>query len=83
MAAKPRAWSGLKPSCPVRTTLKTQPGAGCPSAAFGTTTVMNRDTALADTATLPSEWPVVSTNTGPAKPCTSMRLLQAEPGAIE
>src|SRR5690349_15268052 len=40
VAAKPRAWSGLKPSWPVRTTVKTQPDAGCPSADLGTITVM-------------------------------------------
>ena len=33
---KPRAWSELKPSWPVSTTVKPQPDAGVPSAAFGT-----------------------------------------------
>ena len=37
----PRAWSGLKPSWPVSTTVNAQPAAGVPpSAAFGTLNVM-------------------------------------------
>ena len=82
VGAKPRAWSGLKPSWPVSTTVKTQPGAGWPSAALGTITVMKREIALADTATGPSDAPLASTNTGAANPCASSRLLHAEPGAI-
>ena len=48
-----------------------------------TITVMNRETALALTLAAPSDAPPASTNVGDAKPCTSSRLVQAEPGAIE
>src|SRR5215472_4104699 len=82
VGAKPRAWSGLKPSWPVSTTVKIQPVVGWPSAALGTMIVMNREIALADTLTGPSDAPLASTNTGDAKPCTSSRLLHAEAGAI-
>ena len=44
---KPRAWSVLKPSCPVRTTVKVQPLVGWPSEAFGTRNVMKREIGFA------------------------------------
>ena len=54
---KPRAWSALKPSWPVRTTVKPQPGPGVPSDAFGTRKVMKREIGLALIATVPSVVP--------------------------
>ncbi len=50
----PRALSGLKPSCPVRTTVKLQPLTGWPSVSFGTRKVMKREIALALMDTVPS-----------------------------
>jgi len=47
VGAKVRAWSGLKPSWPVSTTVKPQPDPGCPpSDVFGTRDVMNREIAF-------------------------------------
>jgi hypothetical protein len=43
VGAKPRALSGLKPSWPVRTTTKPQPGPGVPRDAFGTLKLMKRE----------------------------------------
>ena len=41
VGVKPRAWSGLKPSWPVSTTVNAQPEDGVPpSAVFGTANVM-------------------------------------------
>src|ERR1700755_620929 len=40
VAVKARAWSGLNPSRPARTTLKPQPDAGVPNCASGSATVM-------------------------------------------
>ncbi len=42
-----RAWSGLKPSWPVSTTVKPQPDPGVPRLAVGTLKVMKREMALA------------------------------------
>ena len=42
----PRAWSFEKPSWPVSTTVKPQPGPGWPSVAFGTRKVMKREIEL-------------------------------------
>ena len=50
--AKPRAWSGEKPSWPVITTVNVQPGPGCPSDDFGTLKVMKREIWLALMATV-------------------------------
>ena len=58
---KPRAWSSLKPSWPVRTTVKPQPGPGVPSDAFGTLKVMKREIAFAEIVTVPSVAPEAST----------------------
>jgi len=45
--------------------------------------VMKPDAWLACTSTVPSDWPPASTNTGSAKPCTSIRRLHAESDVIE
>src|SRR3954452_15338926 len=74
VGAKPRAWSGLKPSWPCSTTVNTQPVPGWPSAVFGTVTRIDRVAWLAVTVADPSGAPDASTNTGPAKPCASIRL---------
>ncbi len=58
---KPLAWSELKPSWPVRTTVKPHPGPGVPSDAFGTRTVMKREIELALIDTVPSVAPLAST----------------------
>jgi hypothetical protein len=81
VGANDRAWSGLKPSCPVSTTVKAQPGPGWPSAAFGTLNVMNREIAFALIVTVPTPAPPASTNRCP-KPCASTRRLHANWGAI-
>ena len=47
VGANLRAWSGLKPSWPVSTTVKPQTGAGWPSVAFGTLKVIIREIAFA------------------------------------
>src|SRR4051794_15941483 len=83
VGAKPRAWSAENPSCPCSTTVNVQPGPGVPSVATGTIIVMNPDGWLAWTDTVPSGAPDASTNTGSAKPCTSIRRDQAESAAIE
>ena len=54
VAAKPRAWSGLKPSWPVSTTVKPQPDPGVPRLAVGTLKVMKREMALALMFTVPN-----------------------------
>src|SRR6266536_2722328 len=82
VAAKPRAWSGLKPSCPVSTTANDHPDAGVPKADAGTPIVMVRATAEATTVAPPSERPAASSQTDAANPCTSSRSLQASAGAI-
>src|SRR6266508_3092376 len=82
VAAKPRAWSGLKPSCPVSTTANDHTDAGVPKAEAGSPIVMVRATAEATTVAPPSERPAASSQTGAANPCTSSRSLQASAGAI-
>src|SRR4051812_40313633 len=82
VGAKPRAWSGLKPFCPCRTTEKTHPPAGWPKADEGTAMVIALDVEFALTPIVPRLLPPASTNTGPAKPCTSSRSDQAESEAI-
>ena len=52
---KPRAWSGLKPSCPVRTTVKPHPGPGVPSDAFGYRIAYAGDTVTTDDPGMPDE----------------------------
>ena len=74
-----RAWSRLNPSWPVSTTVNDQPDAGVPNCASGSATVIvfvtvEETTAVTD-GPLPS--PFASTQTGPAKPCTSSRWLHA------
>src|SRR3954451_24668226 len=82
VCAKPRAWSAENPSCPCRTTAKVQPDVGVPSWATGSAIVIVRVGAEATTAvTDPWGSPSASCQTGPAKPCTSSRWLQAESSA--
>ena len=82
VGVKPRAWSGLKPSWPVRTTVKPQPDPGVPpSAVFGTLNVMYRVMAFAPIVIVPTVAPPASTRRWP-KPCTSSRRLQAPSAAI-
>ena len=57
---KPRAWSPLKPSWPVSTTVNAQPGPGEPRLDFGTLNVMKREIAFALIATVPSVVPEAS-----------------------
>src|SRR5829696_6435763 len=57
VGANPLAWSGLKPSWPVRTTVKSQPGPGWPRVALGTLKVMNREISLALMVTVPRAAP--------------------------
>jgi hypothetical protein len=57
---KPLAWSGLKPSWPVRTTVKPHPGPGRPRLEAGTLKVMNREISLARTVTVPRVAPAAS-----------------------
>ena len=52
--ANPRAWSALKPSCPVSTTEKDQPDFGVPRDDLGTLKVMKREIELALIVTVPS-----------------------------
>src|SRR4051812_35631144 len=81
--AKPRAWSGLKPSCPVSATVNDQPAAGVPNADPGSAIVTVRSAVDATTAVgVPTAAPLASTHTGAAKPCTSIRCDQASAGAI-
>jgi hypothetical protein len=61
VGAKPPAWSGLKSSWPVRTTVKPQPGPGVPSDAFGTLNVMKREMGFALIVAVPSVVPLAST----------------------
>ena len=61
VGVKPLAWSGLKPSWPVRTTVKPQPGPGWPRLALGTLKVMNREISLARMVTVPRVAPPAST----------------------
>ena len=65
----------------MRTTVKPQPGPGIPSVAFGTVTVMKRETGFAVIPTVPSVAPPASTYRWP-KPCTWIRRLQANGAAI-
>src|SRR5688572_21386965 len=81
VGAKLRAWSGLKPSWPVRTTVKPQPGPGVPSDALGTLNVMKREIGFALIDAVPSVLPLASTYRWP-KPCTWISRLHAQPGAI-
>src|SRR5204863_2154632 len=82
VALKPRAWSGLNPSWPVSTTLKPQPDAGVPNCASGSAIVIVRSDCSARTDAVPTLWPAASAQAGAAKPCTSIRWLQAPDGAI-
>src|SRR3954466_12814048 len=82
VGANPRAWSGLKPFWPCRTTEKTHPLVGWPSADAGTAIVIALDVEFALTPIVPRLFPPLSTNTGPAKPCTSIRSDHAESAAI-
>src|SRR5690348_5643063 len=82
VAVKARAWSGANPSCPCSTTANCQPDAGVPNAAFGATIVIVPAAWLAWTLTLPREAPDASTHTGSAKPCTSIRWVQADVGSM-
>src|SRR6266516_596642 len=81
VGAKPRAWSGLKPSWPVNVTVKPQPDPGTSPVvdtrlAVGTLKVMKREMALALIATVPSVLLCASMYRCP-NPCTSISLLQA------
>ena len=59
--AKPRAWSGEKPSWPVRTTVNPQPEPGTPPRLdAGTLKVMKREIAFALIEIVPSVAPVAS-----------------------
>src|SRR5215471_8500540 len=82
VAANPRAWSELKPFCPVSTTANDQPEAGVPRAAAGSSIVMVLATAEDSTVAVPTELPLASTHTGEANPWTSIRWLHASAGAI-
>src|SRR5450755_2805282 len=82
VGSKARAWSELKPSCPVSTTAKDQPGPGVPNAACGSTIVIVLLACDAATAAVPSEFPDGSCQTGDAKPCTSSSSLHASAGAM-
>src|SRR5215475_656700 len=80
----PRAWSPLKPSCPVSTTVNDHPVVGEPNALSGTATVIvfvivDETTAL----TVPCALPAALTQTGDANPCISSRWLHASADAIE
>src|SRR5471032_495646 len=57
----PRAWSQLKPSWPVSTTVNAQPGPGEPRLALETLKVMKREIWFALIATVPSGAPDAST----------------------
>src|SRR5262249_13832225 len=86
VGANPRAWSAENPSWPCSTTVNTQPLPGRPepgwlSAAAGTAMVIALDAWLAATTAVPAGFPAASTNTGSAKPCTSIRRDQAESAA--
>ena len=52
---------GLKPSWPVRTTVKPQPGPGWPRVDLGTLKVMKREIGFAEIETVPSAFPPAST----------------------
>ncbi len=79
---KPLAWSGLNPSCPVRTTVNPHPLVGVPPrAALLTEKVMKRVMSLAPICTDPTVAPPASMKRCP-KPWTSMSRFQADPAAI-
>src|SRR5690348_1582084 len=82
VGVKPRAWSGLKPSWPVSTTLKPQPDAGVPNCASGRAMVIVLSACTASANAVPTLPPPALTQTGGAKPCTSTRWLQAPADAI-
>src|SRR4029077_7588890 len=82
VGAKPRAWSGLNPSCPVSTTVKPQPEPGVLKAASGSAIVMVPSDCDASTCAVPTELPDASCQTGGRKPCTSSRWLHAPDDAI-
>ena len=82
VAVKPRAWSGLKPSCPVSTTVNPQPGPGVPNCASGREIVMVLSGCSASTNGVPIVFPEASFHTGGANPCTSTSWLQAPAGAM-
>src|SRR5215831_3774221 len=82
VAANPRAWSGLNPSCPVSTTVNPQPEPGVPKADSGSAIVMVRSDWDGRTSGLPTVLPDASTHTGAAKACTSTRWLHAPAPAM-
>src|SRR5580704_8913032 len=82
VAVKARAWSGLKPSCPVSTTVKPQFAPGVPNCASGSAIVIVPSDCEASTAGVPTVFPDASTHTGALKPCTSSIWLHAPDGAI-
>ena len=82
VAVNARAWSELKPSWPVSTTLNPQLEVGVPNCASGRATVMVRSLPLASTDGVPAAVPPAFTQTGEANPCTSTRWLQAPDAAI-
>src|SRR5580700_5782792 len=77
-----RAWSGLKPSWPVSTTVKPQPEAGVPNCASGSATVIVRSAWTGSAEAVPTLAPEASFQTGATNPCTSTRWLHAPDGAI-
>src|SRR5215471_5956993 len=83
VAANPRAWSALNPSCPVSTTEKPQFGPGVPNCASGSAIVIVPSDCDMSTCAVPTELPDASCQTGDAKPCTSSRWLHAPDDAIE
>src|SRR5581483_345825 len=82
VAVNARAWSGLKPSCPVSTTLNPHPEAGVPNCASGRAIVIVRSLPLGSTNGVPTAAPPAFIQTGAANPCTSTRWLQAADGEI-
>src|SRR5690349_21756781 len=82
VAANPRAWSPLNPSCPVSTTVKPQPVVGVPNTDSGRAIVMVPSDCDASTCGVPTEFPDAFCHTGDAKPCTSTRWLHAPDESI-
>ena len=77
-----RALSGLKPSCPVSTTLNAQPGPGVPNWASGSAIVTVRLASSTSMNAVPTGFPLASTHAGEANPWASTRSLQAPAGAM-
>jgi hypothetical protein len=82
VAVKARAWSGLKPSCPVRVTVNTQPEPTVPNAERGSTSVAVPCGWSTNSWPLPSDPPDGSSHTTDANPCASSRSLHASAAAI-